>query len=117
MPETTGRAMKAKIQARVAWGERRLIKSDRHASTTQITYEPAKIWNHGISTMRRSIKWLHARYPHRTPMGRRHRPAARRLHQAPGQVAALRPRLEAARPHRGRDRAGPCLGGAPGHQG
>src|SRR6185503_1948952 len=90
MPETTGSAMKAKIQARVAWGERRLISSEMQASTTQITYETTKIWNHGISIMARSIECVDARHPHFAPVGRRHRPAAHRLHSIAGQVAALR---------------------------
>src|SRR5436305_7004253 len=117
MPETTGSAMKAKIHARVACGDRRLMSSDTQASTTHTTYDATKISNQGISIMRRSIKWRHARYPNRTPMGRRYRPAARRLHPPAGQVAALRPRLEAARPPRGRHRPGAYLGRAPGDQG
>jgi hypothetical protein len=36
MPETTGSAMKAKIHASVAVGERRFISRDAHASTTQM---------------------------------------------------------------------------------
>src|SRR3954468_9814990 len=49
--------MNANIHASVAWGDRRLISSEAHASSTHTRYDPTKIWNHGNCGMDPSIEW------------------------------------------------------------